>query len=135
MFDRHDVRVAGGLRKEPHDHIERLVRVVQQHVFLLDRGEHIAFVVLHAFGHAGAERGPQQVGTLVQHKLAQVADTDQTVDVHDLFFGHMQLVHDQITQGGGGIVRDFQSYHFTAAAAFQGGLELAHQIFGFVLKL
>ena len=76
LFDRHHLRVARGLRQKPHHHIERLVGVVQQHVLLPDRGEHVAFMVLHPLGYTWCEAGPQQIRSVFQHQFAEVRDTD-----------------------------------------------------------
>ena len=61
LLDRQHVRVARRLLQEADHHVEGLVGVMQQHVLLPDRGEHVAVVVLHPFGHARGEGRPQQV--------------------------------------------------------------------------
>jgi len=95
LFDRHDVRVAGGLTQETHDHVESLVGMMQQHIFLLDRGEHVAVVVLHAFGHARRKAGPEQVGAVIGHKLFEIGNANHAVNLDHFINGQVQFLHDE----------------------------------------
>ena len=49
------------LLQEADHHVEGLVGVMQQHVLLPDRREHVALVVLHPFRDARGEGRPHQV--------------------------------------------------------------------------
>ena len=84
VLDRHDIGVARRLREESHHHVEGLVGVMQQHVLLPDRGEHVAVMVLHPFGHARREGRPEQVGAVAQHQLAGIGDPDHALELDHL---------------------------------------------------
>jgi hypothetical protein len=65
--------------------------VVQQHVLLPDRGEHVAVMVLHPFGHARGEGGPQQVGPVVEHQFLHIGQPIMPF-LDDLVARDMELV-------------------------------------------
>ena len=50
--------LAGGLFEKANDQIEGFIGMMQQNILLLDRGEHVAVVILNPFRHARRERRP-----------------------------------------------------------------------------
>ena len=98
LLDRHHVRVERCLLEEADDHVEGLVGVVEEHVLLADRREHVAVVVLHAFGDAGGEGGPEEVGAFVEHEFLEVGRADEAVDLDHLVLGDVEFVHDEGAQ-------------------------------------
>ena len=121
--------------KEAHHHIKGLIGVVQQHVLLPDRGEHIAIVVADALGHARGELRPQKVGPGVGHQFRQIGDAEHAFDFDHVLGPHAKLAHDdgfQLFRGAGGMG---QTHDLAPAAAFQGDFELAHEVFGLVFDL
>ncbi len=135
LLDRHDVRVECRLLEEADDHVEGLVGVVEQHVLLADRREHVAFVVLHAFGHAGSEGGPEEVGAFVEDEFLEVGGADQPVDLDHLVLGDAEFLHDQRAELRGGPRGDLHPHHFAPAAALQRHLEFSHEVLGLLLDL
>ena len=135
LLDRHHVGIERRLAQEAHHHVEGLVGVVQQHVLLLDRLEHVAFVVLHPFGHPRGEAGPQEVRAVVEHQLLEVGHADHPVELDHLVLADQQLTHDDAAQLLGRAGGDRQPHHLAAAAPLERHLELAHQIFGLFLDL
>ena len=97
LFDRHHVRVHRRLLQEAHHHVEGLIRVVQQHILLADRREHVALVVLNPLRNARLERGPEQVRPAVQNQLRQIGQADHAAQLDHLLLAHVQLVHDHAT--------------------------------------
>ena len=135
LLDRQYVRIARRLFQKADHHVERLIGVMQQHILLADRGEHIALMVLHPFGDARIEGGPQQILAAAQDQFLEVRHADHPTDRDHIGIGHMEFLHDQGLQlrwcGGG----DLEPDHLSPPAALQGGFKLAHQIFGLVLYL
>ncbi len=75
MFDRQHLGVRCGLAQEIHDRSEALVRVMQQHVVLANRREHVG-VGDEALRQARREDRILQVGS-----LHQIVDGGQAVQV------------------------------------------------------
>ena len=135
LFDRHHIRVGGRLFEEPHHHVEGLVGVVEQHVLLFDRFEHVAAVVLNPFGNARRVRRPQKVRTAVEDQLFEVGHTEHTVHNHHFGFVNVQFVHDHVAQPVRRACGHLHPDDFTATTTFEGDLKFAHQIFGFFFDL
>ena len=106
---------------------------MQQHIFLADRGENIAFVVGDPLGDTRREGRPEQVWTLVKHQLGKIGEAEHSADFNDLVFGHMQLTLDHLEQAGWSICRNGQANDFAATATFQGSFKFAHEVFCFIL--
>ena len=135
LLDRQHVRVRRRLVEKADDHVEGLIRVVEQHVLLADRREHVAVMVLHTLRHAGREGGPLQVAAAVQHQFLQIGDADHALDLNHLIGADAKFLHDQRAQAFGRAGGDLHADHLTPAAAFQRGLEFAHKVLGLVLDL
>ena len=68
---------------------------MQQHVLLADRREHIALMVLHAFGNARHESGPKQIGTCICDQLGQISHADHAWELDGFGLCHTKFAHDQ----------------------------------------
>ncbi len=87
LLDRQHIRVTRRLFQKPDDHVKGFIGVVQQHVLLPDRGEHVAVVILDPFRHAGGKGRPHQVFAAGQDQFLQVRHAQQTLDLHHLVLG------------------------------------------------
>ena len=106
---------------------------MQQHVFLADRREHVAFEIGDPFGHARGKAGPQQVGAGVDHHLAQIGHADHAIDLDQFAVIDAQFRHHRRQQLFRRAGRIGHPHHLAAAAPFQRHLEFAHQVFGLFL--
>ncbi len=91
-------------------------------------------MVLHPFGNARGEGGPQQIPAAVQHQFLQVGNPQQTAHLYLFGPGHVQFLHDQRCQVFGGTGADLQPDHLAPPPPLQRGFKLAHQILGLVLQ-
>ena len=135
LLDRHHIGVARGLGQKADDHIEGFVRVVQQHVLLADGCEHIPVMIAHPFGHPWGELRPEQIGAVIKHQLRQVVEAQHPVDLNHIARVHAQLFH----HGGFDLFRRTgrvgEADNLAPAAALQGNLKFAHEVFGLILDL
>ena len=135
LLDRDNVRIARGLRQEPHHHVKGLVGVVQKHVFLLDRSKHVAVEILNPFGHARGKDRPQQVRPTVEHQFLEVRRTDHAGQFDHIVVAHAQFAHNRFAQRLRSASRDRQAHDFTPTPPFERHLEFPHEVFGLILDL
>jgi hypothetical protein len=123
------------LLQEADDHVEGLVGVVQQHVLLADRGEHVAVVILHAFGHAGGEGGHSRSGRVESTSSLRSATPSRprTSTTSESVTCNSSMIRRR--RFSGARRGNLQPDHLAAATAFQRGLEFADKVLGLVLDL
>ena len=102
---------------------------------LADGREAIAVGIADPLGGAGGERGEEKVGAGLEHELARIGEPEQALARDEVPRSDPDLVH----QEGFEIVGDVPVHgepDDVAAAPFpQQALELAHEVFGFLLDL
>ena len=133
LLDRHHVGVARRLSEKADHHVEGLVGVVQEHVLLADRGEHVAIVILHPLGHSRREGRPEQVAPFLDHQLLEIRKPDHPFHLDHLLGVDMQLAHDRLAQRLRRPGRDLEPHHLAPPAPLERHLEFAHQILGLFL--
>mmetsp|Transcript_9061 Transcript_9061/g.15098 ORF Transcript_9061/g.15098 Transcript_9061/m.15098 type:complete len:232 (+) Transcript_9061:120-815(+) len=135
LLDRHHIGVPRSLLQEAHDHVEGLIRVVQQHVFLADGGKHVAVKILYALRHTRCERRPKQVWAIIQDHFFEVCEANHSVDVDHFVAGYLKLFHNQLFKACRSVGGDFKAHNFATAASLQGNLKFAHEVLGLVFDL
>ena len=135
LLDGDHVRIACGLTQKFNHRLEALVGVVEQHILLANCREDVAIMIAHTLRQARLVRHPGQFAPIIGGKLAEIGDADDARDLNQLGGLDLQTVNDQVLQNLGRVAVHFQPDGPPFAAAFQGGLELAHQIFSFLFDL
>ena len=114
---------------------EGLVGVVQQHVLLPDRGEHVAVMVLYPLGNAGLKRCPQKVCARFENQFRQVRQPDHARQFDDLGLVDVKLFHDHATKIGRRSRRNGEPDHLAPTTALECSFELADKVLGLFLDL
>jgi hypothetical protein len=95
----------------------------------------VAAMIADALREARVERLEFEVGPLVENEEAGVGIADQARAGDDHVVADMELLGDELAQGGraGGV--DFHAYHHAAAPPLQGGFEQADEVLRLLLDL
>ena len=129
LLDRDDVRIARRLLQELHDDVEGFVRMVDDQILLADRREDIAAVIAHPFGMARHVGHEFEIGPVEPRQLRQLVHRQHAVDQEHLVVGGGQRALHERAQLFRHRRLDLEADHRSATAAFQRGLEHAHQVF------
>ncbi len=92
LLDRDDVGVGGGLFEEGEHHVERLVRVMDDDVLRLDRGEAIAAIFADPLGEARREGREFEIGAILVDDRVEIADAEERAALGDEAIRPAQLV-------------------------------------------
>ena len=135
LFDRHHLRIGGGLSDEPRDHVEAFVRVVHDDVLGADRREAVAVEVADALGKARAVWPEQEVRAVRHDQPLDVGQGEQAVEDDDVLGRDAQSRPDRGAQTRRHAGLDGQADDRAAGALLERAFEHAQQVLGLLLDL
>ena len=84
MFDRQHVGVPRRLQQELHHHVEALEGVMDQDIFLADRGETVAAMIADTFRKPRLEGLELEFGPICRDQLGQFVQSQKALDQNDV---------------------------------------------------
>src|SRR5262249_52564919 len=114
--------------------IEAFVGVVDDDVFLPNRGKTVPAEIADAFGEARIIGGKHQVGSVVDDQPSGVVEAENTISGKNVSRGRVEPFHQKTSQFLRHRGIDREQDHMSAAAPLQRGFEMADEILCFLLE-